>query len=293
LVLANAEEKMHINLYSHNGKIRLGLLLVVFLFTAADLPAAHAQAGVTPAPTFMENGLVVSAVPLNFSKNTPTNGATVQGTTVTLDWGTAGTDITGYYHCFDKTDNGICDGNQWNWNNDTNRTLSNLDIGGTYYWQILACNLTACVGANNGQWWSFTITPLPAAQAREGVTPTPGLMEKDPVEMAVPLSFSKQSPTYGETVQAIKVTLEWASAGTYITGYYHCADKTNNGICDVNKWDWNDDTNRSLLNMDPGSSHYWQILACNNEACVGANNGQWWYFKTAFVFRGYMPLVRR
>lgn len=284
---------MYINLNVQIGLIRSGLLLALFLFTAANLPAAHAQAGVTPAPSFMEKGLVENAVPVNFSKNTPTNGATVQGSTVTLDWGTAGTDITGYYHCFDKTDNSKCDGNQWNWNNDTNRTLLNLEIGSTYYWQILACNLTACREANYGQWWSFTTAPLPAAHARADGTPAPGFMEEDPIENAVPLYFYKRSPTNGETVQAAKVTLDWSSAGTGITGYYHCVDKTDNGICDVNQWDWNDDTNRTLLNLDPDSTYYWQILACNNEACIGANNGEWWSFKTAHAFHIYMPVTFR
>jgi hypothetical protein len=284
---------MHNHSYSHIGKIRLGLLLGIFLFAAADLPAAHAQAGVTPAPAALETGPVEYAVPQNFSKNSPTNGATVQGTTVTLDWGPAGTDITGYYHCFDKTNNGICDGNQWNWNNDTNRTLSNLTIGSTYYWQILACNLTACIGANYGQWWSFTVAALPAAQSRAGVAPTPDLMEKDPVESALPLSFYKRAPANGETVPAARVTLDWSSAGTGITGYYHCVDLANNDICDSNQWDWNDDTNRTLLNLAPGSTYYWQVLACNNEACIGADNGAWWSFKTGLIFRMYMPVTYR
>jgi len=144
---------------SQIGKIRLVSLLVVILLAAANLPAAQARAGLTASPTSIKNSPVEYAVPLNFSKKTPTNGATVQGTTVTLDWQSAGTGITGYYHCVDKTDNGICDANQWNWNDDTNRTLSNLAIGSTYYWQIMACNLTACIGANYGQWWSFTVVP--------------------------------------------------------------------------------------------------------------------------------------
>ena len=278
---------------SQIGKIRLVSLLVVFLLAAANLPAAQARAGVTASPTSIKNSPVEYAVPLNFSKKTPTNGATVQGTTVTLDWQSAGTGITGYYHCVDKTDNGICDANQWNWNDDTNRTLSNLAIGSTYYWQIMACNLTACIGANYGQWWSFTVVPLPPASAPEGVTPTPGFMEKDPVEYALPLDFSKRSPADGETVQGIKVTLEWQSAGLGITGYYHCVDKTDNGICDGNQWDWNDDINRTLFNLSPGSTYYWQIMACNSEACIGANGGQWWSFKTAPVFRIYMPVTLR
>ena len=286
---------MHSMSYSQIGKIRSALLLLVclvFLLGAAPLTAAHARAGVTSASAFIK-GPVEYAVPINYSKTAPLNGATIQGTTVTLAWGSAGTDITGYYHCLDKTNNNICDGNQWNWNDDTNRTLSNLDIGSTYYWQILACNLTACIGANYGQWWSFTITSLPAAPAREGVTPAPTFMERNPVEYAVPASFSKKAPANGEAIQGTKVTLDWESAGTGITGYYHCVDKTNNGICDGNQWDWNNDTNRTLSNLDPGSSYYWQIMACNLEACIGANSGQWWSFTTAPVFPIYLPLLVR
>jgi hypothetical protein len=289
---------MHIISYSQIGKIRLGLSLIaflVFLFGAANLPAAHAQEGVTPTPTSIEKDPVKNDVPAYFSKITPTNGATIQGTKVTLEWRTAGTDITGYYHCVDKTNNGICDSNQWDYDDDLNRTLSNLETGSTYYWQIMACNPSACVGANSGQWWSFTIANLPAAHAQEGVTPTPtSFIEKDPVKNDVPAYFSKITPTNGASVlQGTKVTLEWRTAGTDITGYYHWVDNTNNGICDSNQWDYDDDLNRTLSNLETGSTYYWQIMACNSTACVGANSGQWWSFTIVPVYHVYVTLVYR
>jgi hypothetical protein len=137
------------------------LVMVIALPLAMTVSAQEGTAPpnplATPTPTFIREGPILEAVPPNFVKKSPANGKTIHATRVTLEWQSAGTDITGYYHCVDQTDNGICDGNKWFWNNDTNRTLSDLDPVSTYYWQILACNKDACLGANHGEWWSFTV----------------------------------------------------------------------------------------------------------------------------------------
>jgi hypothetical protein len=143
-------------------KALYGLMLLgvfVFLIGASNLPAAHAQAAWTPTPTSAITGSVGYAIPNSFEKKSPDSGTTIQGTTVTLEWYST-TVITGYYHCVDKTDNNVCDNNVWIYNDDTNRTLTNLEPGSTYYWQVMACNHDACIGADDGDWWSFTIAPV-------------------------------------------------------------------------------------------------------------------------------------
>jgi hypothetical protein len=162
---------MHTISHSQIRKILTGLLLLgffVFLVGAANLPVVHAQGGVAIQTPFFVKNVNPNDVPPDFTKYTPVDGATLQGTTVTLTWAVDGTisngtytDGTFYLHCVDKTNNGICDANIYGSDNDINRTLSNLDPGSTYYWQVWACRpLYGCRGANNGEWWSFTLAPV-------------------------------------------------------------------------------------------------------------------------------------
>ena len=154
---------MHKNLLFQIRKILYGLVLLgflAFLVGVANLPVVHAQDGgvVVPAPSYFLKPLS-SDVPVDFGKLTPSNGATLSGTTVTMTWESASTDPGIFYlHCVDKTNNDICDANVYYSDNDINRTLTNLDPGSTYYWQAWACiPLEGCRGANYGDWWSYTV----------------------------------------------------------------------------------------------------------------------------------------
>ena len=159
--------------YIYIGLSGLILLAVVALLVGAgSLPGARAQDQVqaTPSPFFIEPGPDMNLIPSNFKKTSPNNGSTITGNSVLLQWQTqtASPVITGYLHCIDKTNNGVCDGNLWTYNSDNNRGIGNLDPGSTYYWQVMACNGAVvdggdqggCVGADTGKWWSFTVPPV-------------------------------------------------------------------------------------------------------------------------------------
>ena len=147
-------------------KIVYGLLLLgflVFLVGAGNLASVHAQDGgvLIKNPAILKLPQTPGDVPVDFGKIDPHNGTTLVGTTVTMDWEKDGnfSDLF-YLHCVDKTNNGICDANIYWSDNDTNRTLTNLDAGSTYYWQAWACRpLYGCRGANYGEWWSFKVPP--------------------------------------------------------------------------------------------------------------------------------------
>src|SRR5581483_12277165 len=61
-----------------------------------------------------------------------------------------------YEYCLDTTDNNTCDSAWTNIGNTTSKTLSGLNNGTQYYWQVRARNTAGTTDANAGAWWSFT-----------------------------------------------------------------------------------------------------------------------------------------
>jgi hypothetical protein len=73
------------------------------------------------------------SVPALFVKQSPAQGATGLGSTVTLQWGAVPDE--GYAVCWDTSDNDTCDSAWWPNGGATARVLEGLSAG-TYYWQV-------------------------------------------------------------------------------------------------------------------------------------------------------------
>jgi hypothetical protein len=98
------------------------------------------------------------ALPGNFNKTSPSNGATNQVRTgLKLSWA-ASTGATSYEICISRTT--TCDGSGTaGWvSTGTARTTSFSGLAGrtTYYWQVRAVNAGGTRLANTGTWWRFT-----------------------------------------------------------------------------------------------------------------------------------------
>ena len=198
-------------------------------------------------------------------KSSPANGATNVDTTVALSWTAyTGTDLNRYRYCVDKTNNSQCDGSGGWTNASSNRnvTLSGLELGTNYYWQVQAVlNDDTKVDANGGSWWSFTTK----TQAN-----TP------------PGAFAKSLPAAGATGQSVTPTLVWQASSGAAT-YEYCVDTTNNSICDSN---WASTTNTFVTLMTgigTNITYYWHVRAINAVGLTYANGsaGSWASFITA------------
>jgi hypothetical protein len=96
----------------------------------------------------------VSATPALFGKLSPANGAVDLGSTVTVTWSPV--PDSGYWVCWDTTNNNTCDGAWWPNGGGTGRVLTGLTPG-TYYWQVRAQTPSGVVDADNGTWRTFTV----------------------------------------------------------------------------------------------------------------------------------------
>ena len=97
----------------------------------------------------------------------------------------------------------------------------------------------------------------------------------------LPTGFNKSSPTNSATGLGTTVTLEWGTSSG-ADSYEHCYDATNNDACDntYGGWIYDDDTNRTLLGLTPGTTYYWQVKARNSNGETQADGGTWWSFTT-------------
>ena len=120
------------------------------------------------------------SAPALYVKQSPANGATGLGPTVTLQWSAVPDE--GYCVCWDTTNNNACDTTWWPTGAGTARVLEGLTTG-TYYWQVRTAG--GAVLADNGAWHAFTVS-------------TTAL-------------FTKQAPANGATGLGSTVTLSWTA----------------------------------------------------------------------------------
>jgi hypothetical protein len=106
-----------------------------------------------------------TSAPGAFNKTSPTNGATGQSLSSTLQWGSS-SGATSYEYCFDTTNDNACF--SWTSNGTTSKALSGLSAGTTYYWHVraLKSGFTTYANASSTAFWSFATIPASA-------TPTP------------------------------------------------------------------------------------------------------------------------
>ena len=89
-----------------------------------------------------------------FGKLGPQHGQTGLGSNLTLQW--AGLPDSGYWVCWDTTDNSSCDGMWWPNGASTAKPVVDLPPG-TYYWQVKAMTPSGEAIADGGTWWRFTV----------------------------------------------------------------------------------------------------------------------------------------
>ena len=95
-------------------------------------------------------------LPGSFGKVSPSNLGFVETISPTLNW-EGSSDAASYEYCIDTSNNNICNNSWVSVGNTTSASLSGLVQGMDYYWQVRARNSSGFTGANNGQWWYFSI----------------------------------------------------------------------------------------------------------------------------------------
>jgi hypothetical protein len=134
----------------------------------------RAYNNVTATRTLADGGVdfhfttLAASGPGGFSKDAPLNGAfNLPTATLVLRWFPA-SGATSYEVCAGTAVNS-CDampGNTWlNVGSARVYTLTNLQPGTTYYWQVRAINSGGTTAANGGAWWAFTTRSVPPPQA--------------------------------------------------------------------------------------------------------------------------------
>jgi uncharacterized repeat protein (TIGR01451 family) len=200
--------------------------------------------------------------PAEFGKESPVNGTYGVATgTVALRWfSSAG--ATSYELCAGTAVNS-CDalpGNGWlDVGNALSYTLSGLQAGTTYYWQVRAKNAGGATPADGGGWWRFnTINDNPPAE------------------------FSKVTPAHlAAGVPTATAVLSW-NVSTGGNAYEVCVGSAP-GLCEASGG-WVNVGSALQWAVTPALSaattYWWQVRALGGNTPVQANGGQWWAFTT-------------
>jgi hypothetical protein len=191
-----------------------------------------------------------------FNKTSPANGATGQGPTTTVHWGSS-SGATSYQYCYDTTNDNACS----NWISNgiaTDVSLTNLAASTTYYWHVKALNTYGTTYSNGSStaFWNFTTAAGPGA-------------------------FVKSSPANGATDQSVFPTLSW-SASSGVSSYSYCYDTTNDNAC--SNWTINHSATSAVIGqLNPNTTYYWQVKAVNVHGTTYANGAEtaFWSFTTA------------
>ena len=188
----------------------------------------------------------------NLNNTSPSNGATNRPTTTTIDWSSM-TGNNGYLYELDTspTFNSALYEQGATAVNASNKALSNLYFGTTYYWRAAVLNTNDT--SNYGATWSFT--------TQDDVTNT--------------------SPTNGATNRPTTTTIDWSSM-TGNNGYLYELDTSPNfnsalyeqGGTGVNT------SAKSLSNLLFGTTYYWRAAVTNT--IDTSNYGATWSFTTEY-----------
>lgn len=206
--------------------------------------------------------------PEPFSKSSPTNAATGQPSNPTLSWETS-SGAASYEYCLDTSLNSTCNTSWISTNTDTSIPLSSLTPG-VYSWQVHAINPSGTTEANNGTWWSFTVSPTYRVYIPLAVKESSSLPPGD---------FSKTLPANGAADQPLNPTMNWATSSD-AASYDFCIDTVNNNVCDTAWYSTASFTSIGLIGLAPTTDYYWQVRAINPSGTTYANSGNWWSFTT-------------
>lgn len=108
--------------------------------------------------------------PASFAKLSPLDGATYQITGPTLIWESS-VGATSYEYCIDIIDDNVCNNSWIDTGGSTNKILSGLNNGTTYYWHVRAKNIydVTYSEGDSTAFWSFTTVPTPLLDFNGGV----------------------------------------------------------------------------------------------------------------------------
>ena len=188
-----------------------------------------------------------------FSKSAPTNGATNQPLSPTLQWA-ASNGADSYEYCYDTTDNSTCDGSWALAGTALSASINGLNPTTTYYWQVRAVNSAGATYGNSNTWWSFTTGVPPGA-------------------------FGKSVPADGSGGQWLSTIISWGSASG-ATSYQYCYDTTNDSSCSGTWQSAGAGTSAVLNSLALSTTYYWQMRAVNAIGFTEADGGTWWSFTT-------------
>ena len=195
------------------------------------------------------------APPSAFGKSSPSNGATGQATSMTLDWGDA-LDSTDYEYCYDLLDDDLCGGDWMSAGSISQILVSDLAYDSIYYWQVRAVNSLDETYADDGEWWSFITA------------------EANP-----PGAFVKLSPTQTISHLYTSQTLDWADSSGAID-YEYCYDMENDNLC-AGSWVTTGSVSQAYITgLAYDTIYFWQVRAHNDGGYTYANGGVWWAFVT-------------
>jgi hypothetical protein len=176
-----------------------------------------------------------------FSLSSPVNGATVSGSSVTLQWASS-SGATTYDVYFGTASSPPLVGNQTG----TTRSVS-VSSGSTYYWRVVAKNSSGQTSAPASGAWSFTVSGGP------------------------PGAFSLSSPANGATVSGSSVTLQWGTSSGATSYDVYIGTASRQGLLG------NQTATTCLVGAAPGT-YYWRVVAKNNSGQTSAPASGAWSF---------------
>ena len=259
-------------------------------------PTPTLIASLTPTPTSTNP-------PMAYAKFSPANGAGSLPTNLVLSWG-GGSDAGYYLVCYDTVNNNSCD-RFWTAVYTTSTTISGLDPGAIYYWEVVAVRPSGALFLDNNNWWSFSLTANPSPATVVPGPTNPPYIPPTPTPTAIPSltavvptgspspttspapvgAFTKLAPVNFQSGVPTSAVLSWAgvSGANY---YIYCIDTINNGACD-SSWVISYSTSGGVSGLTAGASYYWEVVAIIPYQAVFADGGAWW----SFVVSGSAPTL--
>src|ERR1051326_4929583 len=200
-----------------------------------------------------------AAPPVAFSQSSPANAAVNQSVSGTLSWqSSSGATQYDVYLDGSNPPTTIVSANQAG----TSYAYSGLSTSSTYYWKIVAKNVTGSTTAT-GAPWNFTTIP-----------PSPG-------------AFTLVSPASGATGQSLSGTLSWQSS-TNATQYDVYLGTVNPPTTVVSPNQAG--TSYPYTGLSNGTVYYWKVVAKNSGGST-TGTGAPWNFTTIIAPPGSFNLL--
>ena len=147
-------------------------------------------------------------------------------------------------------------------------SISDLDKGTTYFWQVRSIKNGVITEANDGFWWSFLTSS----------------------------AFSKISPEDNAKDQTTSITLSWEpSLGA--ESYEYCYDSLDDSTCNGGWFSTGTNASTSISDLENNTTYYWQVRLIKKGVFIEANDGNWWRFNTekieSYENITYLPTIMR